>query len=916
MAMDLSSFEGRLPYASELYGMYQPLLGWKSRRIVNRMMPGLTAAQDGILARLSAGLVPKVEVTSDGLVSIVHIAQRRPARNAARKRWDSLLLADLDDGFSIDLEANPAATRSEQLGLFANRMDEVLRQIEGYAGASPGRVDDFKTRIQARRAELIPNPATAEELVGCTKSLAERESLVAAVLANLLLTRGTQQDELMDLYLQAPVVEMMPRASDPLETLDPSTDLDRLVLSPIGLMHLFRQYFFEFDSFLGPSVQHVWLPPGGSLELIESTTRRTQTERMTEMTLERSRQDTSESQAETELSTAIKTENQSSTKFGMGLDSTSKFTVGVYSGQINTTTKYNADSSLKAARDETHKQRRQESSKVVQELKQSLKTSFKTVTERTDISSRRYVLQNTTKELLNYEMRRKMRHVGVQLQDLGIHLSWQSFVDDPGAELGLGQLVHIAKPPDAGAVTNPDAQPALSPEIRDSPIALNLTWGGYDGRRGPGIFPLSAPIELTAPQPGYIFARSEVKVMSAEQPWRLGARPVAGREKQVAGSTEMAVEALEVGVDTGNGGLDWDEDAKFSVELTIIWKPSQTLVAAAEANAVEQAKELAAARQQAAEQAFFEEARDRITAASKVRSRSFEELREEERTVVYRALVRQLLKDALIPPGNNALRHVLAELLEGFFDLDSMLYFVAPEWWKPRHVSAELSLGDGGGTQQQHLASGQTVSWARVDAIRDANYFITEDANPAPLGASLGWLMQLDGDNMRNAFLNAPWVKAVVPIRAGKEIAALNWLTRANVEGVDGLTGLYPGTSEERAKMVAQLSGVGWEDPVYADHVAKLDPDTVTLKDALLALALTVEEQHRVAATAIEDKELGSTYLPRDQVYEHGFKPNAGGFTAATAKPFEVFSQWIEVVPTDQIVPVSVVYDPKSGRMV
>jgi hypothetical protein len=30
----------------------------------------------------------------------------------------------------------------------------------------------------------------------------------------------------------------------------------------------------------------------------------------------------------------------------------------------------------------------------------------------------------------------------------------------------------------------------------------------------------------------------------------------------------------------------------------------------------------------------------------------------------------------------------------------------------------------------------------------------------------------LDGDSLRNAFLNTPWVKAVIPIRTGQERAA------------------------------------------------------------------------------------------------------------------------------------------------
>jgi hypothetical protein len=52
-----------------------------------------------------------------------------------------------------------------------------------------------------------------------------------------------------------------------------------------------------------------------------------------------------------------------------------------------------------------------------------------------------------------------------------------------------------------------------------------------------------------------------------------------------------------------------------------------------------------------------------------------------------------------------------------------------------------------------------------------------------------------------------------------------------------------------------------------------------------------------------------------DQVYEHGFDPLVGGFKIPPTKDYEIFDQWLEVVPTDQIVPVAVEYDPKTGRM-
>src|SRR4051812_19098371 len=40
---DLGSFKNALPYASEIFGVYQPLLGWKSKRALHRMTKGVVA---------------------------------------------------------------------------------------------------------------------------------------------------------------------------------------------------------------------------------------------------------------------------------------------------------------------------------------------------------------------------------------------------------------------------------------------------------------------------------------------------------------------------------------------------------------------------------------------------------------------------------------------------------------------------------------------------------------------------------------------------------------------------------------------------------------------------------------------------------------------------------------------------------
>ena len=56
MRLDLSKFAKSIPYASERFGIYQPLLGWKSRRIRQRFSSGLSSGQYAVLNSLLARL--------------------------------------------------------------------------------------------------------------------------------------------------------------------------------------------------------------------------------------------------------------------------------------------------------------------------------------------------------------------------------------------------------------------------------------------------------------------------------------------------------------------------------------------------------------------------------------------------------------------------------------------------------------------------------------------------------------------------------------------------------------------------------------------------------------------------------------------------------------------------------------------
>jgi len=132
-----------------------------------------------------------------------------------------------------------------------------------------------------------------------------RESSMAGLLLHLKKTR--QFDALQELFFKPDLDLQKLRAfamfRNPLDVIDPTKEIDRATLSPIGVVHLFRQYFFEFDTFLGSPVGHVWLSPGSMVELIEVSTRRTLVEKTLEQSLETTIKTAT---AESKVSTAIR----------------------------------------------------------------------------------------------------------------------------------------------------------------------------------------------------------------------------------------------------------------------------------------------------------------------------------------------------------------------------------------------------------------------------------------------------------------------------------------------------------------------------------------------------------------------------------------------------------------------------------
>jgi hypothetical protein len=668
------------------------------------------------------------------------------------------------------------------------------------------------------------------------------------------------------------------------------------ILSPVGLVNLFREYFFEIDTFLGVPTGHVWLSPGGVVELIEVSTRKTTIERTVEESVETASKTESALTRQDDLADAVKEDNQTNIRLGISVSEQAKFTPVI---EANANQSFSLENSVHHSQEEAHKHSRTQSERVSNEIRRNFKTTFRTVTETTDTTSRRYVLQNTTDKLVNYELRRKMRKVAVQVQHIGTQLSWQSYLDEPGRRLGLGEMVHTVPVSDAVALMTPPnpvgpKETAFKAKFPWMPVTvdndgsyppadqryrsigdhvLQGEFGGtrletYAGGSGDNSLAIYSEYTYTAAAPGPDYSLTGVRVNDSEVPaWVIpkiidGARGV------------FRLHLLSLNPDGHNG---------FMFDLTLRWDPQRD-------SALDSFNQKLAAAQKAD---FTNAVRQRLKLISNLRPRSPEDLRSEERHLVYGALI-ELLTERL---SLDMSHEVVAELVRQIFDVDEMLYFVAPDYWKPRlqqtgdpgpvKYPPPAELNDLNPVSLQKSLQNETVlSWyghqntdinidskgKTITEVRN-NYLITEETLPAPMGSSLGWLIQIDGDERRNEFLNAAWVKAVFPVRPGKELDALDFLAAANVEGEGALSAPY----------VMQPG-----DPASYQGL--------TIGEVLRLLA----EQLRASNLDIKNT------LATEKAFENGFDPLDGGFRVTA--PYQVFDQWVEVIPTDQVVAVD--YDP------
>ncbi len=99
MERDLSKFVGRLPYASELYGVHQPLLGWRSRLSQKRVSSALRLPP---FPRQI--LISNKDQTGDGHPTYVFMPAQHPGEGISVNDKGEIQQVDADavDLFAVD----------------------------------------------------------------------------------------------------------------------------------------------------------------------------------------------------------------------------------------------------------------------------------------------------------------------------------------------------------------------------------------------------------------------------------------------------------------------------------------------------------------------------------------------------------------------------------------------------------------------------------------------------------------------------------------------------------------------------------------------------------------------------------------------------------------------------------------------
>src|SRR5215204_3829119 len=106
---DLTDYTSVLPYASEMFGVYQPLLGWRSKRIEERFLGGFQGDKVQLLDRLRKEFVGLVNITYKDSTSVDIQIKPGALLNKKFMAFDSIVLDQISRKLPAEGITKPSA---------------------------------------------------------------------------------------------------------------------------------------------------------------------------------------------------------------------------------------------------------------------------------------------------------------------------------------------------------------------------------------------------------------------------------------------------------------------------------------------------------------------------------------------------------------------------------------------------------------------------------------------------------------------------------------------------------------------------------------------------------------------------------------------------------------------------------------
>ncbi len=566
-------------------------------------------------------------------------------------------------------------------------------------------------------------------------------------------------------------------------------------LSPIGICHFYRQLYFNSSEGLGPIEQAFTVAPKETLEVVTQNYSKVTQEELLEENFESESSNSIETKQEKETSEKVHQALQKNTAIAMSANVSGG--VGVWDISAGAST--NLSASQTSSRDIAVRNLKEVTNKSSETVRQSTKIRVSSREEYFEGTTTTHTIKNDSDTPVNYGLRRVLRKVRVKIQDLGPQLVWQIYIKNPGMGLVKSKYMFFDTPDEV-------LKPGIPPGVPEPPkggtesgsqqvsidFSFPSTTEDSTGSDGNNLIENSISgsffvLQIT-PLPGRKVTSVNIDSISASEPGKDGDQFAARISESVRIWDEVKnTYILAVPVVKGDGNV-------VQVNYTYAYEPSKESID--EWNEIREAAVEYAKNNLATQNLMddFYEKKELINNIRSIKSRPSNDLRKEERYEVLNRMISRVFSSstgAVVPSP------LEIEYFYKYFDVNILFTFLHPNWWVPRYpVSKE---------------GGRAFDFDRK------SYDITESSSAAPMGSSLGWAIQLDGDQRRNEFLNSAWVRVCIPIKKGREKECITWLAK-HIEGEVGYdieSGPLSDLLNDIASLREKESSLGVEGPEY-----------------------------------------------------------------------------------------------------